>query len=310
MNRTCSEPPPLVISDVRRFDLKVLELIAAGTARSTRRAYDSDLRHFTAWGVSLPATPVDVARYLAAHATDLSVATLTRRLVAIGRAHGLRALPNPTTTDLVRLTMRGTRRTYGAPQRRVAALTTKDILTITSLLGVSLRDLRDRALLLVGFAGAFRRSELVAIDCVSLRPVAQGLVVTVPRSKSDQEGYGREVVIPYGRATTCPVTALEAWLSASGITDGSVFRSMKKGERVGSRRLSPDAVAEIVKRRARAAGFDPGPVLRSLTAGGICHQRCRHRDANLENQSSNGSRDRCDGKQVHSTGGITYHRCL
>ena len=105
----------------------------------------------------------------------MSVATLARRLVAIGQAHTVRGFPNPTTTDLVRLTMRGIRRTYGVPQRRAAALTTDDILSITSLLGNSLVDLRDRALLLVGFAGAFRRSELVAIDYDSVRRVVHGL---------------------------------------------------------------------------------------------------------------------------------------
>ena len=122
----------------------------------------------------------------------LSVATLARRLVAIGQAHTVRGFPNPTTTDLVRLTMRGIRRTYGVPQRRAAALTTDDILSITSLLGNALVDLRDRALLLVGFAGAFRRSELVAIDYDSVRRVVHGLLITIPRSKSDQEGRGRD----------------------------------------------------------------------------------------------------------------------
>ena len=152
--------------------------------------------------------------------------------------------------------MRGVRRTYGKPQRRVAALTTDVVLAMTSLLGNSLAELRDRALLLVGFAGAFRRSELVAIDYDSVRRGVHGLVITIPRSKSDQEGRGREVVIPYGR-TTCPVKALDAWLSASGITDGPVFRRMRKGGRLGTNRLSPEAVAEIVKRRARAVGLDP-----------------------------------------------------
>jgi integrase len=208
-----------------------------------------------AWGSSVPATPVDVARYLAAYAGCLSVATLARRLVAIGQAHAAQGLLDPTKTELVRRTMRGVRRTYGKPQRRAAALTADVVLAMTSLLGNSLAELRDRALLLVGFAGGFRRSELVAINYESVRRYFHGLVITIPRSKSDQEGRGREVAIPYGRRA-CPVKALDAWLSASGITEGAVFRSMLKGGRIGQRRLSSDAVARIVKHRASAVGLD------------------------------------------------------
>jgi integrase len=237
-------------------EIELLRLLEASTTYSTRRSYDSDLRHFTAWGGSLPAVPVDVARYLAAYAGRLSVATLARRLVAIGQASTLRGFPNPARTDLVRRTMRGVRRTYGAPQRRVAAITTDDLLSMSSVLGNSLVELRDRALLLLGFAGAFRRSEIVAIDCGSVDRCVHGLVITIPRSKADQEGRGREVAIQYGRRA-CPVEALDAWLSASKIAEGAVFRSMLKGGRVGQRRLSPDAVSRIVKHRASAAGLDP-----------------------------------------------------
>jgi integrase len=174
----------------------------------------------------------------------------------MGQAHAVRGLLDPTKTELVRRTMRGVRRTYGKPQRRVAALTAGVVLAMKPLLGDSLAELRDRALLLLGFAGGFRRSELVAIDCGSVRRCVYGLVITIPRSKSDQEGCGRQVVIPYG-CTMCPVEALDAWLSASGITEGAVFRQMRKGGRLGANRLSPEAVAEIVKRRVKEVGLDP-----------------------------------------------------
>ena len=150
-------------------EIELLRLLDASTTHSTKRSYESDLRHFVAWGGSLPATSVDVARYLAAYAGGLSVATLARRLVAIGQAHAVRGLLDPTKTELVRRTMRGVRRTYGKPQRRAAALMTDDVLAMTSLLGNSLAELRDRALLLLGFAGGFRRSELVSIDCGAVR---------------------------------------------------------------------------------------------------------------------------------------------
>ena len=154
------------------------------TAPNTRRAYDSDLREFLAWGGSLPASPDVVARYLAAHAAIHAVATLARRLVAIRRAHALRGLPDPVRSELVRLTFRGIRRAHGRPQRRAAALTTERIDTIMGSLGDSMRDVRDRALLLIGFAGAFRRSELSRIDCESIERTARGIVITMPKSKT------------------------------------------------------------------------------------------------------------------------------
>jgi integrase len=169
--------------------------------------------------------------------------------VAIGRAHTLKAFPNPTKADIVRLTMRGIRRTHAVPQRRVAALTRAEILAMASSLGDSAKDLRDRAVLLVGFAGAFRRSELVAIDYKSLRLTPHGLVVMISRSKSDQEGHGREILVRYGRGATCPIRALESWLSGSSISEGPVFRSMQKGGQVGKK--AP--FAECRRRDCKAA---------------------------------------------------------
>ncbi len=121
------------------------------------------------------------------------------------------------------------------------------------LLGV-----RDRALLLVGFAGAFRRSELVSLDVADLSFTSDGLEVTLKRSKTDQEGQGRRIGIPFGSSPhTCPVRSLRAWLDGAGIADGPVFRDVSRRGRVGAVRLSDKAVARLVKRAARAAGLDP-----------------------------------------------------
>jgi hypothetical protein len=161
-----SEPTPLAAATatpvaptaIACTDPKVLHFIEAATASSTRRAYDSDLKHFLAWGGSLPASSDVIARYLAAHATTHAVATLARHLVAIRRAHALQGLPDPVRSELVRLTFRGIRRVHGRPQRRAAAVLAEEMAAIVASLGDSLRDCRDRALLLIGFAGAFRRS--------------------------------------------------------------------------------------------------------------------------------------------------------
>ncbi len=238
-------------------DAMVLHFIEAATAPNTRRAYDSDLKHFLAWGGSLPANPDVVARYLAAHATSYTVATLSRRLVAIRRAHALHGLPDPVRSELVRLTFRGIRRAHGRPQRRAAALLAEEMAAIVASLGDSLHDCRDRALLLLGFAGAFRRSELICIDCKSIERTPRGLVITIPKSKTDQEGQGRQVAIPHGRNSICPVKALDQWLELSGISEGPVFRPVTRRGQVLPSRLSGDSIAWIVKQRVRAIGLDP-----------------------------------------------------
>ncbi len=182
---------------------------------------------------------------------------LARHLVAIRRAHALRGLPDPVRSELVRLTFRGIRRAHGRPQRRAAALAAEEMAVIVASLGDSLRDARDRALLLVGFAGAFRRSELSRIDCKSIERTPRGIIVTIPRSKTDQECQSRQVAIPYGRSAICPIKALDHWLELSGITKGPVFRPVTRRGQVLSGRLSGDSIASIVKQRVRAIGLDP-----------------------------------------------------
>jgi integrase len=117
---------------------------------------------------------------------------------------------------------------------------------------------RDRALLLTGFAGAFRRSELVGLDRADLEFNARGLVITLRRSKTDQEGHGRKVALPYGSTfETCPVRSMQAWLEESGITDGPLFRKINRHGQLHLARLCGSAVALTVKRSVRAAGLDP-----------------------------------------------------
>jgi len=235
---------------------RTLDYLRASVSPNTRRAYHADLRHYLQWGGTIPSSVELVAGYLASQAGVLSIATLARRLVTIGRAHTSLGLPSPTSSDLVRLTMRGIRRKHGRPQRQVAAAVKSDILAMLAPLGDNLRDKRDRALLLIGFAGAFRRSELCAISCTDIRICGHGAMITISRSKTDQFGHGRRVVIPYGRDGACPVKALTDWLLASGIVDGPVFRGVSRYGRVAVRALSGEAVALIVKKRAAAAGLD------------------------------------------------------
>jgi integrase len=176
----------------------------ASYADNTRLAYGYDLQHFLDWGGKVPATPEMLAQYLAAYAGILANSTLARRLVAVNLEHRGRGLQSPTVHALVTGTLRGIRRTHRQPQRRVAPLLKEQLLAIIGrLTGVS--EARDKALLLVGFAGAFRRSELVALEVVDLRFRSEGMLIHVRHSKTDQEGEGRTVAVPFGKGSVCPV---------------------------------------------------------------------------------------------------------
>ncbi|WP_082167442.1 site-specific integrase, partial [Methylobacterium aquaticum] len=255
----------------------------ASKADATVRAYRSDAAAFTAWCArygfrSLPASPEAVAGFLVAEAeAGRAASTIGRRLAAIKYAHRLARQPDPTDDEAVRATMKGIRRKVGtAPDQKAAA--TADIVT-AMLMRVpdTLTGKRDKALLALGFAGAFRRSELVALDVADLREDPEGLWVLVRRSKVDQEGAGFEKAIPHGRFIK-PVALLRDWLDAAGITEGPVFRPVSRSGRVRANaensgiapRLTTQAVADIVKRYATAAGLDAATFgAHSLRAGYI-----------------------------------------
>jgi integrase len=247
---------------------EVAALVEASIADNTRRAYRSDLAHFEAWGGTLPAEPAVVASYLAAHAETLSVATLVRRIATISKAHEARGLPNPCRSEVVRATLRGVKRTRGIAQRQAEPLLRDDLFRVLDFIGEGVKDARDRALLLIGFAGGFRRSEIVGLNCDDVERVRQGVVITLRRSKTDQEGAGRKVGIPFGRTRLCPVLALDEWLAISRIEAGPIFRPVDRHGRIASERLSGEAVLLIVKERVAATGIDPtGFSGHSLRAG-------------------------------------------
>lgn len=242
-------------------------LIQAAVSTNTRRAYQADMDHFLSWGGAIPATPEILAGYLANFAGKLSVATLTRRVASISRAHTSQGLSSPSSSDLVRTTLRGIRRTYGVTQRQVAPAVREDILLmVQGLRGI--KGIRDRSLLLLGFAGAFRRSELVGLDVADLDFVDRGLLVNLRRSKTDQEGEGRKVAIPFARGSVCPVNSLRKWLEIAGIESGPIFRPVNRQSEISGERLTSHAVAVIVKERVAALGLDPSKYAgHSLRAG-------------------------------------------
>ena len=246
----------------------------ASRAENTRRAYAADWRNFTTWASSaglqpLPAAPETVGLYLAAEAARLRPGTLARHLVAITAAHRAAGHPLDTRAAPIRETLAGIKRTHGTNQNGKAPAVIADLRAMISAQPDTLAGLRNRALLLLGFAGALRRSELVGLDVEDLDFTSAGLVVTLRRSKTDQDGDGRKLGVPYGsRLETCPVRTAQSWLSAAAITTGPVFREITKADRIidpytdkkGRQRgvrLGDKAVALIVKRAAQAAGLDP-----------------------------------------------------
>lgn len=247
---------------------------AAARSARTRAAYDGDWSDFAAWAadhdlVALPADPAVVALYLTERATTLSPSTLSRRLAAISVRHQDHGLDPPTRHPEVRAVMTGIRRSVGVAARQVAPAGIGEVRRMVAHLSETTIGVRDRAVLLVGFAGALRRSEVVALNVGDLTDRDEGIRITLRRSKTDQEAKGREVALPYGTdPQTCPVTALRTWLEVAAITRGAVFRGVDRHGNIATTRLSDRAVATIVKRAAERAGLDPADYSgHSLRAG-------------------------------------------
>ncbi|MGH7041134.1 MAG: site-specific integrase, partial [Acetobacteraceae bacterium] len=243
-------------------------------AENTRRAYRAAVRAWCDWCRKrdlppLPAVGADVAAFLASErGRGLTPETLKLRRAAIRYLHRAAGSPVPTDDVAVSETLAGISRQAArqgyTPQKKVAA-TAPLLRQILAPIPADLRGLRDRALLLTGFAGALRRSELAPIRVEHLEKTARGLRLTLPQTKGSQTD-AVIVPLPYGHTELCPVRALAAWLAAAGITTGPVFRRIwlprkaRPGEpaplpRIGSLAITPWAVAAIVKARAAAAGF-------------------------------------------------------
>jgi site-specific recombinase XerD len=247
----------------------VQEFLAAEKSAATRRAYNADFAAFSEWcaqsggadcsdaaAAGLRAAPLTVAKYLSWLAkAGKKASTLQRAIAAIAAAHKAAGYESPTDSEGVRAVMRGIRRTIGNKALRKAPATAAAIATMLETLPNNLMGQRDRALLLIGFAAALRRSELVALNVDDIERVAGGALLHIRRSKTDQEGKGQVVPLPAGRKLK-PLAALDAWLTSAKIVDGAIFREVDRHGRVGVGALSDRTVARIVKRTAKAAGLD------------------------------------------------------
>ncbi|MCC6598011.1 MAG: integrase [Alphaproteobacteria bacterium] len=225
-------------SSVDQREEKVRQYAKQSLSENSRRALAGDLQQFADWGGSIPTTPKMIARYISDHAEIHSIATIKRRLASISKAHNMAGHNNPVPCELVKMVLRGVQRQHGKPQRQATPILKEDLTVMLSYAPDNLKGDRDRALLMLGFCAALRRSELVSVRVKDLEFNAQGLVLTIPRSKTDASGAGEKIGVPFGRGKTCPVGLVQLWLEKSGREMGALFVSVRKGGTLTEKQLS------------------------------------------------------------------------
>lgn len=254
---------------------QVLDLVRASRAPSTLAAYAADWRRFERWctqtqRAKAPASAVTLAEYLGELVKrGLRPSTIDRARVAIGQAHTLRGLPSPANDPLINELMKGLRRTLGVAQREARPLAVEELRAVVEGQPTTEMGLRNRALLVLGFMGALRRSEIVALNVDDVVVERRGLVLTIRKSKTDQEGRGARIGLPAQRGNVCPVKVFEAWRASRSpldVVDDALFVSL--GRRGRGRRLHDQAVWRILREAAERANVDGlGLSAHSLRAG-------------------------------------------
>jgi site-specific recombinase XerD len=304
MSQNEQEAPLVIVSkasylaNVEETIEQAKEYARAAKAKNTSRAYKSDLADFATYcdaykECPLPALPQIVARYLtdlastksvkkhprarSSEMVEASVATISRRMVAIAQAHKNAGLPNPVADPVVRSVFQGIKRTHGTAQAKKTALTVDLLKEALATIDLSmLKGLRDRALLLLTWFTACRRSEIAALNVEDLRFERNGLAVTIRRSKTDQTGEGRTIGLPsIPDKSLDPTSAVAAWIQGSGISapqgdaqGNALFRSVDRHGNLGDR-ISPQDVARLVQRVTDAAGIDGDFAAHSTRSGYI-----------------------------------------
>lgn len=258
--RTVPQKDPLVTQHEKKpLSDTVIETtyIRAATSDNTRIAYQSDIAHFLKQGGTLPATAPSIETYLRQCAADYNPRTLKRRLTALRQWHKLKGLNDPTQSPAVIKTLRGIARLHGKPKKQALALRLQDLDQMVAALDQDKRLLtvRNKALLLLGYFGAFRRSELVALRWEQVHFVNDGLIIQLSHSKTDQAGEGEQCIIPLGNEVRCPVRALIEWREASGQWGGLIFRRVSKVEKLSDAAISACYWNRLLKQLVKAAGL-------------------------------------------------------
>lgn len=236
--------------------------IKQSKSSNTWKAYKSDWQHFLIWckdhqQISLPATPETIVLYITDIASTMKTSTIQRRLASIAQHHQGNGLSDSTKTALVKETWKGLRRAKGTAQTQKSPVLVEQLKQILFQLPNNAKGLRDRALLLIGLCGGFRRSELVSLDCQDVKFVREGMVITLRKSKTDQEQQGRDIGLPYSRNKfLCPIHSLKDWLKLSNIKSGAIFRTINRHQQVLETRLTSQSIALIVKQYVSHLGLD------------------------------------------------------
>jgi integrase len=257
-------PGTPVLTPAGHAALEAAQALARNAAApATLRAYKADWTHFADWCaakgfVPVPAAPEVVGAYLASLADTHSPATIRRRLSALAKMHRYNDLPWNSGHGAIQGPLQGLLRRHGRPPQKAAALTLAMLRRLLATCDGTARGRRDRALLLFGFAGALRRSELVALRVEDVRVDADGLRLRIRRGKTDPAGQGAEIGLPRGRhAETCPLRAFTAWQAVAQRNAGPLFRKISTAGRIGGAALHPDAVRRILAHRLAMAGLTP-----------------------------------------------------
>ena len=256
-----------LVTDLKKLQDETLRNLKSSKAVNTVRAYKSDFEDFGLFCVkngfkSIPTDPKIVSLYLTyLSSKDVKISTIKRRLVSISVIHKMKGHYLDTKHPIIIQNFMGIKRRKGVNQKGKKPLLINDLKHIIDLINQQnepdIKKLRNKALLLIGFAGGFRRNELISLNLEDLEFVFEGLKINIKRSKTDQFGEGFTKGIPYfENYLYCPVKNLKNWLNVSKIKKGPVFVRFSKGSKISNIRLTDQSVALIIKEYLTKAGID------------------------------------------------------
>ena len=256
-----------LITDIKALQEETLLNLQSSKANNTVRAYKSDFNDFGLFCAqngfkSLPSEPNVVSLYLThLSSRDIKMSTLRRRLVSIGLIHKLKGHYLDTKHPIIIENIMGIKRRKGVKQKGKKPLLINSlkliINTIDEYNDEEIKKFRDRSIILIGFAGGFRRNELVSLDYEDLDFVTEGVKIQLKKSKTDQFGEGTVKALPYfDNHQYCPVLSIKKWLQISKISLGPLFRRLSKGSKISNNRLTDQTVAILIKKYLQIAGVD------------------------------------------------------
>jgi site-specific recombinase XerD len=256
-----------IITDIKALQEETLLNLKNSKAKNTIRAYKSDFNDFGLFCTqngfkSLPSEPKIISLYLTQLSTkDIKISTIKRRLVSIGVMHRLKGHYLDTKHPLIHENLMGIKRRKGSIQNGKKPLLINYLKRLINVIDqqkkVQIKIFRDRTIILIGFAGGFRRNEIVSLDYDDLDFVEEGLKINVKRSKTDQFGEGSIKGLPYfDNSQYCPVLSIQKWIEISKINSGPLFRRFTKGSNLSEKRLTDQTVAILIKEYLDLAGID------------------------------------------------------